>query len=117
DSTRNSHALLLPTRKLSRIMPHAVSQTYRFEGGFDVRLSVRFAQMRQKQRQFNILEGRQYGNEIIKLKYQSNLTRSPRGNFAFVHGGNFFAPDRHAPESREINSCDQIQQCRLAVAS
>src|SRR5882757_3000184 len=54
------------------------------------------------------------GNEIIKLKYQSNMTRSPRGNFAFVHGGDFFAPDRHAPGSRVINPGDQIQQCRLA---
>ncbi len=79
-----------------------------------MRLSVRFAQMRQKQRQFNILEGSQYRNEIIKLKYQSNMTRSPGGTFAFVHGGDFFAPDRHAPGSSVINSGDQIQQCRLA---
>src|SRR5882762_11124604 len=42
------------------------------------------------------------------------MTRSPRGNFAFVHGGDFFAPDRHAPGSRVINPGDQIQQCRFA---
>src|SRR5262245_53421067 len=97
-------------------MSHSVSEADRFEGGFDMRLSVRFAQVRQKQRQFNILEGSQYGNEIIKLKYQSNMTRSPGGNFAFVHGGDFFATDRHASGSRLINSGDQIQQCRLAGA-
>src|SRR5258706_2480409 len=72
--------------------------------------------MSQKQRQFNILEGSQYWNKIIKLKYQSNMTRSPGGNFAFVHGGDFFATDRYASGSRVINSGNQIQQRGLAGA-
>ena len=42
DGTRDCDALLLPARKLPRIMRHAVCQTDRRKSGFDVSLSFGF---------------------------------------------------------------------------
>src|SRR5882672_9549279 len=56
DGTRDCDALLLPARKLPRIMFHAVCQADRRKSGFDVSLSFGFAQMRQQQGQFDIFK-------------------------------------------------------------
>src|SRR5437867_707540 len=75
NGTRDGDALLLPARKLPRIMFHAVCQTDRLQRGFDVRLAFGFAQMRQEQGQFDIFTCGQNGNQIVKLKQDRKSTR------------------------------------------
>src|SRR6267142_7194182 len=96
NGARDRDALLLPARKLPRIMFHAVCQTDRLKGGVDVSLSFGFAQMRQEQGQFDIFKCGQDGNQIVKLKHQANVPRAPRCQLAFVHRGNVFFADHNA---------------------
>src|SRR6266446_10509353 len=93
---RDCDALLLPARKLPRIMFHAVCQADGLKSGFDVSLSFGFAQMRQEQGQFDIFKCGQNGNQIVKLKHQANVPRAPRCQLAFVHRGNLFVADHNA---------------------
>src|SRR2546426_7590339 len=54
NGTRDCDALLLPARKLARLMGHAVCQTDRLRSGFDVSLAFGFGQMRQEMGRFDM---------------------------------------------------------------
>src|SRR2546426_12819629 len=96
NGTRDGDALLLPARKLPRIMVHAVCQTDRLKSGCDVSLAFGFAQMRQEQGQFDIFKCGQDGKQIVKLKHEANVPRAPCCQRAFVHRGNFLGTDHNA---------------------
>ena len=58
-------------------MPGAMRQAYDSERGFDVLATLRLGEVRQEQGQFNVALGGQDRKQIVKLKHQAHVTRTP----------------------------------------
>ena len=73
DGPRDRHALFLTARQLPGVVIHPVLQADNLEGRFDVVVALTTRQRCQRQGEFDILVGRQHGDEIVHLKDESHV--------------------------------------------
>src|SRR5205814_478449 len=69
---------------------------------------------RQEQRQLDVLEGREHGEQIVELEHEADVRRAPAGRVRFAQPGDVGARDRHRPGVGTIDASDQVQQRGLA---
>src|SRR5215470_110043 len=85
DGTRDAHALLLATGELPRIVVHAISEAHYFERGLHVLAPLGLRQARQEQRQLDVLERGEHGNQVVHLEHEPYVTRAPGRQLAPGH--------------------------------
>ena len=83
DRARDRHALLLSARQLPGIVAGAVGEPHDAEGGHHVVAALLLREAREQQRQLDVLERRQHGNEVVQLEDEPDVPRAPRRERAF----------------------------------
>lgn len=61
-----------------------ITQSHKAEGRLDMRESLSSCQLAQQERQFHILSGRQYRNEIVELEHETDVPGAPSGEIRFL---------------------------------
>ena len=69
-----------------------------------------------KQRQLDILVGRQHGQQVVELEDEADVPRPPAGELAFGHRRDFGVADADFAGRRLVEPGDQVEQRRLARA-
>src|SRR5215469_3937636 len=114
DGACNGNALLLTSRELAGEMLHSVSEPNDGEGCFHVLASFCLGECCEKQRELDILKSIEYGNQIVDLKNETNVTRAPFREFAGRHMGNLIAGNGDFAACGHIEATEQVEECRLS---
>src|SRR5688500_11472924 len=96
DGARDRDPLFLPAGKLAWIVVHSLRQTDHAQRRFGMSPTLFLRQRRQDERQFDVLQGRKHGNEIVKLKEKTNGARAPWRQPGLVQFGDIDAGDEDA---------------------
>src|SRR5262249_24831038 len=70
----------------------------------------------QQQGQLNVLKRGEYREEIVELKYETDVPGPPAGQLLPVHPGDLVAPDHDAAGIRTVESRKQIEQRALPAS-
>src|SRR5579864_107116 len=113
----DSHALLLTSGKLPRVVIHAVSQADHRECRLHVLAALRAGEFGQKQRKLDVLISRENGNEVIHLENESHVPRPPVRELAPGHMRDFVAVHGDATCGRHVQAAEEVEQGGLAGAA
>ena len=112
----DGHALLLPAAQLVRAVVGAVGQVDRFEQLGDPLAALGRALPVQQQRHFDVLIGRQGGDEGKELEDKADRAAAHIGALVAVELADVLAVDEHLPAGGLVQAADQLQQGGLARA-
>ena len=82
DRAGDRDALLLAAGELPRIVLSPGRRARRCERGHDVLAALRLRELRQQQRQLDVLERRQHRDQVVELEDEPDVPRAPRGERA-----------------------------------
>src|SRR5438477_4978845 len=111
---RDGHSLLLPAGELARVVLLAVAEGDDPERRHHVIAALLFRQVREQQRQFDVLERGQDGNQVVQLKDESDVPCAPCGERALRETADLGLADANGATSGPIDSGKQVEQRRLA---
>src|SRR2546427_1174592 len=75
DGARDGDALLLAAGELARIVAHPVAEADERERRLDVLFPLGLGERRQEERQLDVLEGREHGDQVVELEQDRKSTR------------------------------------------
>src|SRR5688500_2453657 len=116
DGARDRDPLFLPAGKLAWIMVHSLRQTDHAQRRFGMSPTLFLRQRRQDERQFDVLQGRKHGNEIVKLKDKTHVARAPYRQLGLVQFGDIGAGDEDSSRGGLIYPRYKIEKRSLAGA-
>ena len=70
----------------------------------------------EEQRELDVLEGVEDGDEVVELEDEADVPRAPRGQGGLVEARDLPAVNDDAAARRPIDAGDEVQQCGLARA-
>jgi hypothetical protein len=73
-------------------------------------------QVGQQERQLDVLEGRQDGDEVVELEDEPDVVGAPAGRLGVGHPADVLAADLDVARGGRIQAGDEVQQRRLARA-
>src|SRR5436190_10456653 len=114
DRTRNRHTLFLSAGELTRVMRRAIDERDDIEGRHHVLAPLLLREIRQEQRQLDILECGEHRNQVVELENESDIPRAPGGERPLGQTADVGAADADAAARRAIDAGEQIEQRRLA---
>src|SRR5438874_241147 len=114
DRPRDRDALLLSARELPRVVLLAIGQPDDAERRHHVLAALFLGERGQQQRQLDVLERRQHGNQVVELKDEADVARAPRGQRAFREAADLGAADANRAARGTIDAGQQVEQRRLA---
>src|SRR6185503_4666606 len=97
-------------------MARAMRQADDFERGLDMLASLAFGQVSEQKGQFHVTFGSQNGQQIIELKHQPNMPRTPGGQFAIGHLVDTIGANAYYAAGAAIQTANEIQQRGLSGA-
>jgi len=71
----------------------------------------------EQQRQLNILERSEHGNQVVHLEDEAYVTRAPLGKFTARHVRNFVAGDGDAAMRGDVKAAEKIEQSGFSRAA
>src|SRR5712691_8699603 len=113
----NGDALLLPAGKLARIVMHAIGQIDDAERGFHVLAALRFRELGEQQWKLDVLIGGEHGNQVVHLKYETDVASAPLRKLARGHVRDFVAVNSDAASRGHVEAAEKIEQRGLAGAA
>src|SRR4051812_9421834 len=116
EGARDGDALFLAARKLFGQMMHARAEADEFEREFDLFAAFAAGKFCEQQRQFNVLECGEDGNEIEGLKNEPDVLISPISELGFVEARDVDALDEAFAFGWAINARDDMEQGAFAGA-
>ena len=114
EGARNGDALLFAAGQLLRVVRHSRRQPHLRERRR--RRLARVAPAAEFQRQHDVLDRRERGNKMKRLKHKPDMLAANGRAAVFVEFGEIDARDQHAAGARRIESREQRQQRGLARA-
>src|SRR5258706_73795 len=117
DGARDGDALRLSAGELARIMVHAFRQADDAKRGFDVLAAFGFGELGEQQRQLDVLECGEHGNEVVHLEDETDVARAPLRELIGGHVRDFVARHGDASVRGDVEAAEQIQQRRLTGAA
>src|SRR5256886_8766617 len=109
DGPRDRHALLLAARELARIMVHAVGKADQRERRLHVLPPLGLRKRGQEQRQLDVLECREHGEQVVELEHEPDVGGPPASRLRVAQFGDVGPGDRHRPGVGTIDAGDQVQ--------
>ena len=106
---RAMDALLQSAGKLARKMAHAVGEADDGKSGFDVRATLGFRELGEQQRELDVLESGEDGDQVVHLKDETNMTGAPIGKPSPGHVRDLVAGNRDAAARGHIQTAKKIQ--------
>ena len=91
-------------------MVSAIGQAHQLQGRFDLKAPLGLGQRRQQKRQFDILEGCQYWDEVEALKDEAHVLVAPVGQFRLVQPGHIDALNFHGSTRGGVDAGQDMQQ-------
>ena len=110
DGARNGDALLLSAGQFRRIVRGTLGQANHLQGKLDPLAPFAAAQIRQQQRQFDVLEGAEHRHQIVELKNKPDVCRTPVGQLGFRQSGHFLPANAQLATVGFVDSGNQIEQ-------
>ena len=114
DGARDADALLLAARQLTRIVLGAIRQPDDLQRDARALLPLRLRELREQQRQLDVLLGRQHGQQVVELEDEPDVLRAPLRELAAAEGAHRHAVHFDGAAGRRVEAADQIEQRRLA---
>ena len=114
DRARDADALLLAAGQLPRIVLGALGEADDFQRDARALSPLRLRQLRQQQRQLDVLLGRQHGQQVVELEDEPDVLRAPLRELAAAQRADGHAVDLDGAARGRVESADQVQQRRLA---
>src|SRR5438552_2185380 len=114
--TRDRHSLLLTARQLARAVAQPVLEPDDFER--PQRPPPRFTRGTpgQQQRQLDVLERVQHGQQVVALEYETHPPRTLVRLLAVRQLGQPLTLEQHIARFEVLKAGQTVQQCRLATA-
>ncbi len=113
----NRHPLFLPSRKLARVVIHAVGETDHPERGFDMLPALGFGKPGEQEGQFHVLESGQDRNQVVHLEDKAHVACAPGREPSGRHVSDLIAGHRDAAGGRQIEPSQQVEERGLARAA
>src|SRR5712692_6938399 len=113
----DSDALLLSAGKLARVVMHAIGQIDDAERGLHVLAALRFRELGQQQWKLDVLIGGEHGNQVVHLKYETNVASAPLRKLARGHVRDFVAVNSDAAGRGHVEPAQELAQRGLAGAA
>jgi len=110
DRTSDRYTLALSSRELVGDMVHPLLQTDARQGRFHSLSALCCGQSAERQRQLDVLKGRQIRNEMEKLEDKPDLLAAGAGLFFFIQGDRIPALDEIMPLAWAIEQAEAMQQ-------
>ena len=110
------HALLLATRQLLRSLEALGLQANGLQQAFGARPPLLRRHPGQQHGEFEILDGREAGDEIEELEHEANLAQAIKLELALGHGRDILAIDPDFAAARPVHAAQQIEDRGLAAA-
>ena len=111
NGTRDGHALLLATGKLSREVIAPVGKTNQFQGFFRRhRVSCNLSD------HSHILQRSQAGDEVIELEYEAHVVAAKVGQLPLTGASQVGAVIDHRSFSRRVQPAQNVEQGRFTTA-
>src|SRR5713226_8764514 len=79
--------------------------------------ALRFRELGQQQWKLDVLIGGEHGNQVVHLKYETDVASAPLRKLARGHVRDFVAVNSDAAGRGNVKSAEQIEQCGLAGAA
>src|SRR5574337_366538 len=93
---------------------HAVPQTDDRQCRLHVPAALRLRQAGEEQRQLDVLEGGEHGDEVVHLKHESHMARAPGRQLPGRHSGDLVAAHGDDAGRGQIQPAQEVQQRGLA---
>src|SRR5207237_656430 len=100
-------ALLLTAGKLPRKVRDAIAETDDVERDARTFAALLLRELRQQQRQLDVLQRGEHRDQVVHLKNESDVPRAPRRERGLVEARDLFAVDDDAAAGRSIDACDE----------
>src|SRR5688500_11340889 len=94
----------------------SIGKANRFKRGADAALALVGGDAVQPQPVLNVLKGGKHGNEVERLKDESQLVAANRGALGLRTRAEIFARYQHLPLVGLVKAAEQVQQRALAAA-
>src|SRR5258707_1751880 len=96
---------------------HAIGQIDDAERGFHVLAALRFRELGEQQWKLDVLIGGEHGNQVVHLKYETDVAGAPLCELARGHVRNLVAVYGNAARRRHVEPAEKIEPSRLAGAA
>ena len=104
DRARDRDALLLPAGELPRIVLLAVAEADDVERGHHVLAALLLREVREQQRQLDVLERGEHRNQVVELEDEADVPRAPRGERALGQAADLGVADPDRSARRPIDA-------------
>src|SRR6266446_1080822 len=117
DGAGDGYTLLLSAGELARIVVHAVGEADDAKGGFDVLAAIGSRELGEQKRELDVLESGEHGNEVVHLKDETDVARTPLRELVAGHVSDLVAGHSDAAVRGDVKPAEQIEQGGLAGAA
>src|ERR1700674_2269341 len=93
DRPRNRNPLFLPAGELARIMVHAVGEPDHAQCRLDMFTPLHLVQWGQQEGQFDVFKRRQHRDQVVELKDEPDMARTPSRQLTLFHLGDLLPSD------------------------
>ena len=114
DGAGDADALLLAARQLARVVLGAFGEPDDLQRDARPLSPLRLRQLRQQQRQLDVLLGRQHRQQVVELEDEPDVLRAPLRQLAAAERADGHAADLDRAAGRRVEAADQIEQRGLA---
>ena len=113
ESTGYGNTLFLTTRQLRRLVCGTISKMQVIEHLHSSDASIVHANPSDESGHHHILHGGKFGQKLMKLEYESNVTVTESRKLTFLIGRHIDAIKKHTSAIGAIKSAEDLQQRRL----
>src|SRR5258707_15233657 len=96
---------------------HAIGQIDDAERGFHVLAALRFRELGEQQWKLDVLIGGEHGNQVVHLKYETDVAGAPLGVVARGPVGNLVGAYGKGAGRRPVEPAEEIGQRSVAAAA
>src|SRR5258707_10240883 len=117
DGAGDGYTLLLSAGELARIVVHAIREADDAERGFDVLAAIGSRELGEEERQFDVLESGEHGNEVVHLKDETDVARTPLRELVSGHVSDLVSGHSDAAVRGDVKAAEKVEQSGFSGAA
>jgi hypothetical protein len=114
DGAGDGDALFLSAGEFGGAVMRAIGESDQIEGGIDAGPAFGPGERDEQKREFDILEGRENGNEMIELENVADVTGAPLGETGPGEAGHIVSVDDKVTGGGSVDPGDEIEEGGLS---